>query len=258
MQKQLWIIIGVIVIALAAIGGSYYFFTKDKTEAPAQNQNNVADLFNSSAGNGDANTQPQTLPELPEVVAKVNGQDITKTQLQNAESQILASQGIDPSSLNLENQKQLRIQALDNLISNQLVTQAANTTDIAIEEDAINDQIDLIKGQFQDEAQFNQLLTQQGIDMAKFRELVQADLKIQKYLESSLGLLAIQPTEEEIAAFYNQEVEAAKKASSTQPIPPLEEVSENLKNILIQQQQQAKISAHLKELSDNANIEILI
>ncbi len=258
MQKQLWIIIGVIVLALAVIGGSYYFFTKDKTQAPAQNQNNVADLFNSSVGESDTNPEPQSLPELPDIVAKVNGQEITKTQLQNAESQILASQNINPTSLNLEGQKQLRIQALDNLISNQLVTQAANASDIAIEEDAINAQVDTIKGQFQDEAQFNELLTQQGIDMAKFRELVQSDLKVQKYLETSLDLLSIQPTEEEVLAFYNQEVEATKKASSTQPIPPLEEVSENLKNVLIQQQQQAKISAHLKELSDGANIEILI
>jgi hypothetical protein len=252
MQKKIIIISGAVIVLLAAVIGAWLYFARG--EAPAQQQDEVADLFNTTASDTVAPTPtPTELPELPEVVAKVNGAELKKADLESTEARILAGQGIDITALSLEQRQQLRIQALDAIVSNSLLKEAAASTSTLVNEADIDAQIETIKGQFEDPSQFTQALAQQGVTEAEFRSNVASDLAIQKYLENTLNLLAVDVTEEELASLYEQQV-----ASATQEMPPLAEAHDDFKAFVIQQKQQELVVNHIKELSNNANIEILI
>lgn len=244
-QQKTFIITGV--IALIAVIGAVYYFAFGK--APEQKQ--APELFTGSQQEPVADQQPQ-VSTLPDVVARVNGEEIKGADLQNSEAQILAGQGVDPTTLTDEQRQQLRNQALDILISNALIRQAAAGANVQASEEAVNAQMEIIKGQFEDPAKYQEALTQQNMTEDDFRKLVASDVFIQTYIEQTLQLKAIDATDEEINAMYEQQ-----KAASAE-IPPLEEIRDQFKSFVIQQKQQQVLVAHIQELRSKANVEVLL
>jgi peptidyl-prolyl cis-trans isomerase SurA len=244
-QQKTFIITGV--IALIAVIGAVYYFVAGK--APEQKQ--APELFTGSQQEPVVDQQPQT-SNLPDVVARVNGEEIKGTDLQNSEAQILAGQGVDPTTLTDEQRQQLRAQALDILVSNALIRQAAATSGVQASDADIDAQMEVIKGQFEDPAKYQEALTQQKMTEADFRNLVASDVFIQTYIEKTLQLKAIDATDEEVTAMYEQQ----KTASAE--IPPLEEIRDQFKTFVIQQKQQQVLVAHIQELRSKANVEELL
>ena len=201
--------------------------------------------------NGGAPSQNGT-PELSDTVARVNGEDITRTELENSEAQIAAQQGIDAASLDAAGREQLQAQALDGLIANTLIQQAAANSGITATEADVSAQIETIESQFPDEAQFQEALAGQGLSESDFREQVRGEVAMQAYFEQTLDIASITVTEEEVRALYEQE------AMTTEDIPPLEDVRGQIESFVIQQKQQELLVAHVQELRSNADIEILI
>ncbi len=244
-QQKTFIITGV--IALIAVIGAVYYFAAGK--APEQKQ--APELFTGSQQEPVADQQPQ-VSTLPDVVARVNGEEIKGADLQNSEAQILAGQGVDPTTLTDEQRQQLRNQALDILISNALIRQAAAGANIQASDEDINAQMEMIKGQFEDPAKYQEALTQQNMTEDDFRKLVASDVFIQTYIEQTLKLKAMDATDEEINAMYEQQ-----KAASAE-IPPLEEIRDQFKSFVIQQKQQQVLVSHIQELRSKANVEVLL
>ncbi|PIT92083.1 MAG: hypothetical protein COU08_04495 [Candidatus Harrisonbacteria bacterium CG10_big_fil_rev_8_21_14_0_10_42_17] len=203
------------------------------------------------SSNGEAPSQNGT-PEFSETVARVNGEDITRTELENSEAQIAAQQGIDTASLDVAGKEQLQAQALDGLIANTLIQQAVVNSGITATEADVSAQIELIKGQFPDDAQFQEALSEQGLSESDFREQVKGEVAMQAYLEQTLDLASITVTDEEVNVLYEQE------SAVTEDTPPLEDVRGQIESFVIQQKQQELLAAHVQELRSNADIEILI
>jgi FKBP-type peptidyl-prolyl cis-trans isomerase (trigger factor) len=201
--------------------------------------------------NGGALSENGT-PELSDTVARINGEDITRTELENSEAQIAIQQGIDTASLDAAGREELQSQALDALIANALIQQAVVNAGITATEADVDAQVALIKGQFPDDAQFQEALSGQGLSESDFREQVRGDVAAQAYLEQTLDLASITVADEEINAFYEQE------SAVTENIPPLEDVRGQIESLVIQQKQQELLAAHVQELRLNADIEILI
>ncbi|MBU2566500.1 SurA N-terminal domain-containing protein [Patescibacteria group bacterium] len=247
MQQKILIGVGVVVL-VAALGGLYWFSTR---ESPVKYGDNT-ELFNTTAGAGDNTQQAAAEIELPDVVARVNGQDIKKEDLLGYEAQIAAGQGFEVTALNAEGRAQLQAQALDALISNALIKQAAANSGITATDEEVNAQLEVVKGQFEDLAKYQEALTNQGMTEDDFRLLVASDLGIQGYLEQTLGLKAVDATEDEINAVYAQE--AAANSSTA----PLAELHDQIKTFVIQQKQQQQIIAHIQELRSKGNVEVLV
>jgi SurA-like N-terminal domain len=248
MQKKILIIAGAFILAIVLGAGAWYFLIRE--DAPTQ----VVPSEQITTSSTDPAFQlPVSLPELPEIVARVNNVDIIKKDLESTEARILAGQGIDTSTLTLENLQQLRAQSLDTLVSNQLLRQVSASSGITVEQAEIDAQVEVIKGQFEQPEQFELALVQQGISQEEFLANVKSDLAIQKYLDNKLGLAAIDVTEEELTALYEKQAPL-----TAEPMPPLAEIHDEFKAFAVQQQQQTLIVDHLKELSTQAEIEILI
>jgi peptidyl-prolyl cis-trans isomerase SurA len=191
--------------------------------------------------------------ELPDVVARVNNEDITLTDLENFETQILLGQGISSTDdLDEADQENLRAQALDMLVSNVLIWQATTESGITATEDEIDAQLETIKGQFQDEDQYQEALLQEGMSETGLRSQLATELATQKYIEANLDMDSLTVSEEEINALYEQE------ASSAENVPPLSEIRGQIESFVIQQKQGQMYNEHVQELRNQADIEILI
>lgn len=244
-QQKTFIITGA--IALIAVIGAIVYFAMGKNTEPKD----APPLFATNAQNTPV-ADPSVSADLPEVVARVNNEEIKREELLNTEAQILAGQGVDPSTMTAENWQQLRGQALDIVVSNALVRQAAANSGVQASDEDVNAQMEVLKGQFEDQAKYEEALSQQGMTEADFRKLVASDVFVQTYIEQTLNLRGIDATEEEVVAMYEQQ------SSAVDDIPPLEEIREQFKAFVIQQKQQQVLVSHIQDLRSKANIEVLL
>jgi len=226
MQQKILIIVIVGIIAVAA--GAWFYFSGG--EMPGQ----------------------ESSSESPDVVARVNGQDIGQAELEASEAQIAAGQGVEVSSLDAETRSQLREQALDNLISRALIQQKAKEMGIAAAEADIDAQIESIKAQFEDEAGYQATLNQEGLSEAELRSQIADEMVIRAYIEQALDLESVTATEEEVGAEYEQ------AAAANEGFPELSEVRGQIESSIIQQKQQQLITQHIQGLYAEADVEILI
>lgn len=215
-----------IVIGILVIAGSWYYYSKN--------------LAGSMTGNGEA-------------VARVNGEKITRAELDKTENQIAVAQKLDMATLDEAARKQLETQALDNLVSNELVKQAAKKSGEKATEAEIDAQLSATKAQFKDDATYKAELVAQGISESELRKSIASDIEIQAYLKKTLPLDSVTVTDEEVKALYDQEV-----AKGGEGLPALSDISGQIKAFVTQQKQQELVQAHLQELRASAKIEILI
>jgi len=222
-QKTL---IAIVIGVLVVLAGAYFYFIKD-TNLPKDDSDSSA------------------------VVARVNGVEITQNDLDAYELKMLAEQQIDKASLDEEALGQLKAQALDSLVSQSLLEQAVKKDGTKVSKSDIDEQIETIKGQFEDEAAYQSALSAQGTTENTLRAEIEKDLVTQKYLEKVLDLESITVTEEEIQAAYDQE------SAVNENLAELSEISEQIKAFITQQKQQELFATYLQELKADAEIEIL-
>ncbi len=85
-------------------------------------------------------------------------------------------------------------------------------------------------------------LKNQNMDVETIKEKIAKSIVIEKYQEKVAPVEKV--TEEEIENYYDEAVAATK--DSSQELPPLEEISDNIKGYIEQEQQQKKLSHILK------------
>jgi len=185
------------------------------------------------------------------VVAVVNGEEITRSELDSFQAQVSSERGFDLATLDEETRSELSTYALDSLISQALIRQAIKNSNIQVAESDIDAQIEIVKSRFASTAEYESALATEGMTEAELRFQITSDLSAQAYFEAKLGLLQITATDAEINTVYDQ-------AAAGEDVPPLTEVRAQVETMVIQQKQQELIAAHIQELRTTANIEVQI
>src|SRR4051812_49107661 len=116
-------VVAVIIVVLLIAAGGWYYLHGGKLGSPA----------GATAGSGDT-------------VATVNGDKILRSDLTAAETTLSAQQGTTATST--EAQAQLQSQALDTLIAQALLRQAAQSAGITASSTAVDAQLAAAKQQF--------------------------------------------------------------------------------------------------------------
>ncbi|MEK7109096.1 MAG: SurA N-terminal domain-containing protein [Patescibacteria group bacterium] len=181
-------------------------------------------------------------------VATVNGENIMQSRLASAESQIMAGQG----TTTVLTQVQVRAQALDSLIAQALLRQAAQKAGITASSTQVDAQVQANKTQLGGEDAYQQALTAQGMTEEDLRAQISASLIIQTYLIQTLNLSAIAASDAEIKAAYDQ------VAAQQTGVPPLAQVKDQVKTLVIQQKQQQLIDAQVQKLRAEGEVKVLI
>jgi peptidyl-prolyl cis-trans isomerase C len=137
--------------------------------------------------------------ELPNIVASVNGEEITREQLQEIFNAAVQASGAKVEDLTPQQQLSGYTQLLQDLITDKLVSEAASSEKVSDAE--VDAEIAKIRGQFPDEKMFEQQLKDAGQTPEKLKENIRSALKQQRWMQTQVK--APEVTEAEAKTFYD-------------------------------------------------------
>lgn len=236
---------GALALSLAACGG-------DDKEKSQDNEGSSADQ--AAIEEMQKKLDKQKI-EDDKIVAVVNDEELNgeayNIVLQNLQAQIQQS-GQDPTSE--EFVEELKKQTLDTLVNQTLILQQAKVEKIEVSEEEIENEYGMLVVQFGDEEKLEEALKQEGMDTKTLKEeIINESILFQKYQEQVAPVEEV--SDEEVKTYYE---EFAAQSEGDEELPPLEDISDNIKSILEQNQQQEKLIAHIEELKKAAKIELKI
>jgi peptidyl-prolyl cis-trans isomerase C len=147
--------------------------------------------------------------DLKDPVATVDGENISKAQLDEAFDKAVQMTGVKAADLTSEQKLEGYRQILDELITEKLVTKAA--AGITVPQADVDAQIAKIKAQFPSEEDFSKQLTQVGQTPEQLTETIRRMLQQQRWLEGQIAGKT-EVTDEEAKKFYEE-----NKAEFQQP-----------------------------------------
>jgi hypothetical protein len=195
---------------------------------------------------------PESNAEAGNVVAKVNGENITQNQLDVLFNAALKESGAKRSDLD-EGQKLAGYnQILQDLIMDKLVALASDNEIVA--DSDVDAEFAKIKNKFPDEKAFREQLRQDGMPLDKLRETIRTGLKQSKWLKSQVPLPDV--TEEQAKAYYDSNISEFKQPGSS-PVP-FSEVKEQIITYLQGVTRREAVQGVLDKLKNSATIEIFL
>jgi FKBP-type peptidyl-prolyl cis-trans isomerase (trigger factor) len=192
-------------------------------------------------------------PAQGDAVAIVNNETITRQAFNEQFQQVSAAyeaQGIDMSAEEIRTAVEQEV--LDGMINEKLLLQRARQEGITATEEDIEEQLQLIAGQFPDEESFRQQIAEFGMTEEELREVIARQVVIQAYVERHIAAQNIEVTEEEVAGAYDEYSELVEDA------PPLEDIRPDITAELVQQKEQEIVLAFLEQLKAESDIQILL
>ena len=146
-------------------------------------------------------SKPAAAVELPDPVAIVEGEKISRADLQETFSGALASSGINADDLTADQKMAGYREILDELIVDKLISRKASSVDI---KDAdLEAEITRIKGQFPSEDAFKAEMTKAGENESTFHDNVKKMIQQQKWMEGQIGDKAA-VSDADIKKFYDE------------------------------------------------------
>ena len=155
-----------------------------------------------------ADAKPKPVPpQLPDVIARVNGETIGKGDLEKAIKNVegRAGQPVPPGE-----RDRIYRGVLDQLIAYRLLTQEGKSRKIDVAEADVDARLAQIKQQFPSEDVFKQSLAQQNMTVEQLREDAKNDMRVAKMLEGEVNTgVAEQPQDE--SAIYEKNPDTFKQ-----------------------------------------------
>lgn len=140
-------------------------------------------------------------PDLPDPVAVVEGEKISRADLQKTFNDALSSAGINPDDLTTEQKMAGYREILDELIVDKLISRKASSVEIKDED--LQKEITKVKSQFPNEEAFKAEMTKAGETEASFKDTVKKMMQQQKWMESQVGDKG-KVTDADIKKFYDE------------------------------------------------------
>ncbi|MFZ4683198.1 MAG: peptidylprolyl isomerase [Terrimicrobiaceae bacterium] len=122
---------------------------------------------------------------LKDPVAVVNGEKVTKSELEEAFNSAVQASGAKVDDLTADQKLEGYRQLLDELILDKLVSKAAEG--VVVPQADIDSEVAKIKGQFPSEEEFNKQIIAAGQSPEKFNDALKKMLQQQKWIEGQVG-----------------------------------------------------------------------
>lgn len=137
---------------------------------------------------------------LKDPVAVVNGEKISKADLEKSFNEALASQGVNAASLTADQKLQGYSQILEGMIIEKLVDKQA--ADVKVDQAEVDAQLAKIKAQFPSEDVFQSEMKKSGVTMDQFLGNLKKSIRQSKWMQSQVqGKDTV--TEADAKAFYD-------------------------------------------------------
>ncbi len=194
---------------------------------------------------------------LPEVVATVNGEDITQEMfVETYEGQFQQSSAAAQQTGEPIDQAALKQETLDSMVSSLLLVQAADKAGITVTDEAIDADIEALATEngAASAEEFLALVQGQGFTEDEVRDEVERKVKIENFIEAEGDVE--KPTEQDARDLYDtvaeQQTQSEDPASAT--LPPFEDVQAELEGQLTQEAQSKAVETLLTTLRDEGDI----
>lgn len=139
--------------------------------------------------------------DLPDPVATVNGEEISKAKLEEAFDSAVKMAGIDPSTLSNSDKLAGYNKLLDDLVMDAILKKESEGIEVSDKE--VDDEIAQIKANFPDEAQFEAKLQELGQTPEKLKTMIRDGLRQRKWIEEQIAD-ETKVTDEDAKKFYDE------------------------------------------------------
>lgn len=143
---------------------------------------------------------PKPMPaELPDVLARVNGQEVKKSDFDLLVRNIELSRGPIPT----ERRDEVLRAALNQLVEYTLLQQEAKTRQVTVSDAEVNERIKQMQGQFPTEEAFKKALSARDMSIDRLRDDARVDMVITRMVEDEVAT-AQPPTDAECKDYYDK------------------------------------------------------
>ena len=154
---------------------------------------------------------PKPVPaELPDVLARVNGETVTRSDFDRAVQAVEARAGgpIPP-----EQRDRVLRGVLDQLIGYKVLAQETKARNVVVPDAEVDARIGQIRGQFPNEEAFTQMLAQRKLTLDQVKSDAKQDMAIAKMIETEIATkVAVKP--EQVNDFYAKNPDQFKEGES--------------------------------------------
>ena len=145
--------------------------------------------------------------QLPEVLARVNGQDVTRQEFQEYVGNLEARAG---GPVPAEQRDQVYRRVLDPMVGYKLLQQEAKVRKVVVPDADVEARIGEIKKQFPSEDVFMQMLVERKMTLEQMRSEARDDMAIGKMIEAEIATTAaVKP--EQVQDFYDKNPDQFKQ-----------------------------------------------
>ena len=257
MQKSKWLLglaLSVSVVAFAGCGSP--------EEKPAEEQSSAA----AEQGQGESQGKEQgqegkpNTDDIPDVVAKVNGEKITKDDFVPLyETQYQQMQIKSQQSGQQVDEDQLKTQTAENLVSTKLLSQEADERGIKVsDKDADKALKESAKSNQMSKKEFLDAMKDQGMDEKKVNSELKTQLAIEDLIKEEYGEFKV--SGEEIGQAYEQaktqQEQMGQQGGQASEVPPLEEMRPQLEKQVKSQKSTEATQKYAKKLREKGEVTI--
>ncbi|MGO1399117.1 MAG: SurA N-terminal domain-containing protein [Brevibacterium yomogidense] len=250
------------VAACGGSGGSEAAPEGQETPAAEQGQDPAA---GGAAAEGEQPAAPEPdLEGIPDVVADVNGTEITKDEFTGVyESQFQQMAMQSQASGQEVDQDKLKSDTLDSLIGVELLEQEATDRGIEVDDSQVDEALTETAETNQMSADdFLAAMEQQGMPEEEVREQLTSQETVGKLVEDENG--GFEASEEELQEAYDQaksqqeqmaqQPQQGQQAQQPQEMPPFEDMKPQLEDQVTQQKEAEATDALATELREEADV----
>ena len=209
-------------LTLSACGGG------DSDSASADKEASASDSPSASA-DASQGAEPD-LEGIPDVVAEVNGEEVTKDEFVPVyESQFQQAAMQSQMSGQTPDEEALKKQTVDNLVDTELLTQEAESRGIEVSDEDVDAELTALAKQNQmgSAEELLEAVAKNGLTEEQARSQVETQVLVEQLVADEDG--DAEPTDKELRALYAQaKQQQAQSGQKGQKIPPFAEVRSQL------------------------------
>nr|WP_171038057.1 SurA N-terminal domain-containing protein [Aquibacillus sediminis] len=228
--------------------------TNTQEETPAENNEEMPE---GAEGNEQPEMPEADLDGVPDVVATVNGQEISGEEFKtNYEAQF--QQAAMQSQMTGEevDQDQLKQQLVEGMVGQELLIQEADNRDYTASDEALDETLDELVQQngLESTDEFIAALEEQGMDEQEVMTQLETQVKVDQFIADEAG--EFEPTEEELQEAYEQVKAQQEQMGGEQELPSFDELRPDLEQQLISQKESEYTQTLIEELREGADVSI--
>ena len=187
---------------------------------------------------------PKPVPaQLPDVIARVNGEAVKKEDFERMLKTIEARAG---QPIPADRRDEILRGALDQLITYTLLSQESKTQGVKVEPAEIDAKMGQLKSQFPSQEAFEKALKERGLTPESLRKDAQVDLSVTKLMDAQVATLP-GPSDAEAKDFYDKNQDKFKEEEQVRASHILVRADEKA-DAATKQKARAKIDGLLKQV----------